>query len=193
MKLLVATSNRGKVRELAEALAGLDVEVVDLEGAGVGESPVPEEAGSTFEENALLKARYYHELTGLAAVADDSGLEVGVLGGRPGLHSARYGATDEERVARLLGELDGVPMSERGARFVCALALVGAGAERLFTGVCTGTIRHIPSGEGGFGYDPVFTPDGEPRSFAEMSRVEKTAVSHRGRAIRALAEYLASR
>ena len=98
--LLIATGNRGKVRELAAALAGLGVDVIDLEAAGVGDRPAPEETGETFEENALLKARYYHELTGLATVADDSGLEVSVLAGRPGLHSARYAATDAERVPK---------------------------------------------------------------------------------------------
>lgn len=190
MKLLVATTNKGKVKELAEALSGLGLDVVDVESAGYGESPIPEETGSTFEENALLKARYYHELTGLLSVADDSGLEVNVLGGRPGLYSARYGATDAERITRLLGELDGVPMSERTARFVCALALVGENLAETFTGVCEGTIRHTPSGSDGFGYDPIFMPDGDSRTFAEMSTSEKFGISHRGNAIRALVEFI---
>jgi XTP/dITP diphosphohydrolase len=190
MKLLVATSNRGKVAELAEALDGLGVEVVDLAAIGLGDHPAPEETGSTFEENALLKARYYYELTGVCAVADDSGLEVDVLGGRPGLYSARFGATDAERIERLLGEMNGVPMSERSARFVCALALVGENLAEVFTGICRGAIRHTPMGTNGFGFDPVFVPEDETRTFAEMAPAEKAAVSHRGRAIAALAEFL---
>jgi XTP/dITP diphosphohydrolase len=190
MRLLVATSNRGKVRELAEALGGLPLEVVDLDEAGAGATPPPDETGATFEENALLKARYYYEATGLLTVADDSGLEVDILGGRPGLHSARYADTDGERIARLLTELEGVPSSERTARFVCALALVGENLAEVFTGTCAGTIRHTPSGSNGFGFDPVFVPDGDTRSFAEMAPEAKRAVSHRGRAIHALVEFV---
>jgi XTP/dITP diphosphohydrolase len=189
MKLLAATTNAGKVRELADALAGLGFDVLDLEAAGAADAPAPDETGTTFEQNALLKARYYHELTGLLAVADDSGLEVAVLGGRPGVHSARYADTDEERVSRLLAELDGVPMSERTARFVCALALVGENLAEVFVGDCPGRIRHTPAGTNGFGFDPIFAPDGDPRSFAEMTPAEKAAVSHRGRAVAALAEF----
>jgi XTP/dITP diphosphohydrolase len=190
MRLLAATSNAGKAREIAAALAGLGFEVVDVNEAGVGDAPVPEETGTTFHENALLKARYYHELTGLLTVADDSGLEVAVLGGRPGLHSARYAATDAERIAKLLGELDGVPMQERTARFVCAIALVGENLAETFTGTCEGRIRHTAHGRNGFGFDPVFTPEGDTRTFAEMTRDEKEAVSHRGRALAALANFV---
>jgi XTP/dITP diphosphohydrolase len=193
MRLLVATSNSGKVREIAAALGGLGFEVVGVAEAGAGAVPAPEETGTTFQENALLKARYYHELTGLLTVADDSGLEVDVLGGRPGLHSARYAATDAERIAKLLAELDGVPMRERTARFVCAIALVGENLAETFSGTCVGRIRHTPVGANGFGFDPVFTPDGETRSFAEMSGDEKAAVSHRGRALAALAEFVRGR
>jgi XTP/dITP diphosphohydrolase len=175
---------------LAEALAGLGVDVVDLEAAGAAGYPEPEETGATFEENALLKARYYRELTGLPTVADDSGLEVHVLAGRPGLHSARYAASDDERIAKLLGELDGVPMSARTAQFVCVLALVDGDGEETFEGLCAGTIRHTPAGTGGFGFDPVFVPEGETRTFAELSPTEKAAISHRGRAFRALAAFL---
>jgi XTP/dITP diphosphohydrolase len=193
MRLLAATSNAGKAREIAAALAGLGLEVVDVNEAGVGDAPVPDETGTTFHENALLKARYYHELTGLLTVADDSGLEVDILGGRPGLHSARYAATDAERIAKLLGELDGVPMQERTARFVCAIALVGENLAETFTGTCEGRIRHTPHGTNGFGFDPVFTPEGDTRTFAEMTRDEKEAVSHRGRALAALAEFVRGR
>jgi XTP/dITP diphosphohydrolase len=193
MKLLVATSNTGKVREMAEVLGGLGLEVVDLDAAGVASLPAPDETGSTFQENALLKARYYYEAAGLLTVADDSGLEVAILGGRPGLYSSRYGDSDEDRIARLLGELDGVPSTERAARFVCALALVGENLAETFTGTCEGSIRHIPSGTNGFGFDPIFVPEGETRSFAEMTAAEKAAVSHRGRAIAGLVEFIRGR
>jgi non-canonical purine NTP pyrophosphatase (RdgB/HAM1 family) len=193
MRLLAATTNRGKVRELAEALARLGFEVLDLHGAGTGDVPAPDETGTTFEENALLKARYYHGRTGLAVVADDSGLEVDALGGRPGLASARYSDTDATRVAKLLGELEGVPPAGRAARFVCALALVGEGLCETFTGTCQGRIVLAPAGANGFGFDPVFAPDGEYRTFAEMAPEEKAAVSHRGRALSALAEFVRGR
>lgn len=188
MKLLIATSNGGKVQELSEALDGLGFELVSL-----GDLPVriesPDETGATFEENALLKARYYFERAGMLTVADDSGLEVDILAGRPGVQSARYAPTDKERTMRLLEELDGVPRTERTARFVCALALVGENLAEVFTGVCKGHIKHIPAGTGGFGFDPVFTPEGETRTFAEMTAGEKASMSHRGRAIDALVEF----
>lgn len=192
MKLLIATSNQGKVHELAEALNGFGFELLSLDDLG---SPieVPEETGDAFEENALLKARYYHERSGLLTVADDSGLEVNILGGRPGVHSARYAPTDRERIERLLAELDGVPMSERSARFVCALALVGENLAEVFTGTCRGHIRHLPSGKKGFGFDPVFVPEGDTRTFAEMDASAKSAISHRGRAIHLFAEFVRGR
>jgi len=193
MKMLVATTNQGKVRELAAALDGLGFEITDLEAAGLAARPAPDESGSTFEENALLKARAWYEASGMLTVADDSGLEVDVLGGRPGLLSARYGDTDVERIAKLLDEMDGVPSSERSARFVCALALVGENLAEVFTGVCDGRIRHTAHGTSGFGFDPVFTPEGDARTFAEMSAAEKSAVSHRGRAIGKLREFIVGR
>jgi XTP/dITP diphosphohydrolase len=189
MKLLIATSNAGKVTELAEALDGVGFELL-----GLGDLPSPpeppEETGATFEENALLKARFYHERSGLLTVADDSGVEVNILGGRPGVESARYAPTDPERIERLLGELDGVPKSERTARFVCALALVGENLAEVFTGVCGGHIRHLASGDSGFGFDPIFVPEGETRSFAEMGTAEKALISHRGRAIEKFVEFV---
>ena len=193
MELLIATANRGKIRELTEALGGLGLEPVGLGALGYGDRPTPEETGATFEENALLKARYYHEMSGMLTLADDSGLEVDALGGRPGVYSARYGSTDAERIERLLDELEGRPASERTARFVCVLALVGENLTQTFTGICDGRIRSAPSGRGGFGYDPVFVPERETRTFAEMSPAEKAAVSHRGRALRALADFLRTR
>lgn len=193
MKLLVATTNAGKVRELADALDGLGFEILDLAAANLSDRAAPSETGSTFAENALLKATSWHEASGLLTVADDSGLVVDILGGRPGLHSARYGASDSERIERLLSELDGVPSSERSARFVCTLALVGENLAEIFSGECEGRIRHTAHGGSGFGFDPVFTPDGEDRTFAEMSIHEKSAISHRGRALTKLREFVAGR
>lgn len=191
-RLLVASTNHGKLVELRQALAHLPYEVVTLAEAGHGGAEGPDETGRTFEENALLKARFFHARTGLATVADDSGLEVDILGGRPGVQSARYGTNDADRIRRLLGEMEGVPVSERGARFVCAIALVGDGVEEVFRGECEGRIRYVPAGANGFGYDPVFEPSGDSRTFAEMPADEKHAVSHRGRAMAALAAYLDS-
>lgn len=151
------------------------------------------ETGSTFEENALLKARHYHSLTGEPVIADDSGLEVDALGGRPGLYSARYGgpeATDAGRVTKLLDEMKGVEPEKRGARFVCAAAIVWDGGERVFVEEARGEIIESPRGQGGFGYDPVFHYPPLGRTFAELSSEEKSAVSHRGRAFHRLAGWL---
>jgi XTP/dITP diphosphohydrolase len=196
MQLLIATNNAGKVRELEDALRGLDVDLFALSDLGDVVPEAPEETGATFEENALLKAGYYFARTGIPSVADDSGLEVEALGGRPGVLSARYGgpaATDAERVERLLDELSGTPPAERAARFVCVLAVVAEGIAETFTGRCDGRIRDGAVGSNGFGYDPIFVPDGETRTFAEMSAEEKGALSHRGRAVRAFAEFLSGR
>ncbi len=193
MKLLVATTNRGKVRELANALDGVGFEILDLESPNLADRPAPVETGSTFAENALLKATAWFEASGMLTVADDSGLVVDILGGRPGLHSARYGDSDSERIRRLLAEMDGVPSTERTARFVCSLALVGENLAEIFSGECEGRIRHTSHGSAGFGFDPIFTPEGEARTFAEMSPAEKSAISHRGRAIRKLREFIVGR
>lgn len=193
MKLLVATTNTGKVREFADALAGLPFEIHDLASANLADRPAPSETGSTFAENALLKATSWFEASGMLTVADDSGLVVDILGGRPGLHSARYGDSDAHRIKKLLAEMDGVPSTERTARFVCSLALVGENLAEIFSGECEGRIRHTSHGSSGFGFDPVFTPEGQDRTFAEMSVAEKSAISHRGRAIRKLREFIAGR
>jgi len=193
MRLLVATNNEGKVRELVEALRACDIEIVRLRDLGDDAPEAPEETGSTFEENALLKAHYYFERTGIVSVADDSGLEVDALDGRPGVYSARYGtegATDSDRVALLLDALTGVDCGARAARFVCVLALVGPELQETFEGMCSGRINDRPRGENGFGYDPIFVPDGETRTFAEMDPAEKAPISHRGRAFEAFARYL---
>jgi XTP/dITP diphosphohydrolase len=196
MRLLIATNNAGKVRELGEALRGLEVDLVRLADLGDGAPESPEETGSTFEENALLKARYYFERTGLASVADDSGLEVDALGGRPGVLSARYAgpdATDADRVDVLLDELAGTADRDRSARFVCVIAFVGDGIERTFAGECAGHIAGVAAGSAGFGYDPIFVPTGETRTFAEMASDAKAAISHRGRAVRAFEHFIRAR
>ena len=189
MELLIATSNGGKVVELSKALDGLGFELLSLKDLPSRIDP-PDETGETFAENALLKARYYFERSGLLTVADDSGLEVKILGGRPGVESARYAHTDPERIERLLTELEGVPLSERSARFVCSLALVGENLAEVFTGECDGHIRHLPRGSGGFGFDPVFVPEGSEETFAEMTPAEKSALSHRGKAIAGFVEFV---
>lgn len=193
MRVLAATGNAGKVRELRAQLERLGLEVVDLSSTTASDVEPPEETGDTFGENALLKATFYRDLTGLTTIADDSGLEVAILGGRPGVRSARYAESDTARVAKLLGELEGVPASERSARFVCALAMIGDVRTDVVVGVCEGHIRLTPVGTGGFGFDPVFVPEGATRTFAELSSEEKSGISHRGRAIRALAEVIGRR
>jgi len=174
--LLLGSANQGKLRELRTILDGLPVELVGLAEAGLGEPPEVEETGDTFLENALLKARAYAAWSGLAAVADDSGLEVDALGGAPGVRSARYagqGAGDQANLDKLLAALAGVPPGRRTARFRCAAAWEGR-------------VLEAPRGSGGFGYDPVFLPDGWDRTSAEVDQATKDAASHRGKAFRAL-------
>ena len=193
-RLLLASANQGKLRELRTILEGLPVELVGLAEAGLGEPPEVDETGDTFLENALLKARAYAAWSGLAAVADDSGLEVDALGGAPGVRSARYagdGAGDQANLDKLLAELRGVPPERRTARFRCAAALVDPGlgpgsgpwhAEAAWEG----RVLEAPRGTGGFGYDPVFLPDGWELTSAEVDQATKDAASHRGKAFRAL-------
>ncbi len=195
MKVVLATKNAGKAREIGRMLEGTGVEIVSLEGfAGIA---LPPETGATMRENALLKARAVYRATGLPALADDSGLEVDFLGGAPGVYSARYSgenATDEENWRKLLAELEGVPSGKRTARFRCALALVGFdGSEHLFEGVFEGVIAEAPRGTNGFGYDPVFMASGTGKTAAELTPEEKNRVSHRARAIEALKIFLSAR
>ena len=194
MKLVLATRNEKKLVELRRILAPL----VDAEVVGLADVPayaeVPE-TGATFAENAVLKARAYARATALWTLADDSGLEVAALGGAPGLYSARYagpGATDEQRRQRLLAELAATGDAGRRARFVCALALAHparAGAE-VFEGVCEGHIAPAPRGTGGFGYDPVFVPDGYAQTFGELPEEIKQRISHRARALATARAYI---
>jgi XTP/dITP diphosphohydrolase len=193
--LLVATRNPGKLAELrrlleAERVAG--VRVLGL--ADVPEFPEEPETGATFAENALAKARDATKATGLAAVADDSGLAVDALNGMPGVLSARWSGRhgdDRANLELVLGQLADVPDDRRGAAFVCAAALVvPGGREVVVHGEWTGRLARAPRGTGGFGYDPVFVPDGETRTSAELAPQEKDALSHRGRAMRALLPHL---
>ena len=186
-RLVLATANPGKVRELAALVAEWGkVEVRSLvDQPGV---VLPEETGTTYRENAALKARAVAAATGCAALADDSGLEVDALGGAPGVRSARYGTTDAERIERLLAALAGRPPAERTARFRCVVVLAWPdGREVEAEGTCEGTITEVPAGAGGFGYDPVFYSTELGCTFAEAPAGAKTRVSHRARAMRALA------
>ena len=190
-KLLVASRNAKKLRELRRVLA--DSGVAGIEVIGLDEvEPYAEapETEPTFEGNALLKARDGAAATGLACVADDSGIEVDALNGMPGVLSARWSGRhgdDDANTALLLGQLADVPDERRGARFVSACALVvPGGGEVVVRGEWPGVINHAPRGDGGFGYDPVFVPDGESRTSAELTPDEKDAASHRGRALRKL-------
>ncbi len=190
MRILMATTNEGKIKELEQILGDEGLEVTGLGTMAAAEDI---ENGSTFVENALLKARYYHRVSGLPTIADDSGLEVEALGGAPGLYSARYGgpdATDGDRLIKLLEEMAAVPPEERGARFVCAAAIVWEGGERIFEDEARGFVTDGPRGEGGFGYDPIFYYPPLEKTFAELTPVEKAEMSHRARAFRRLAGWL---
>ena len=189
MRLVLASRNPHKLRELVELLRPHRLDPLP-EGV-----ELPPEEGETFADNALAKARAAAAATGLPAVADDSGIEAAALGGRPGVYSARYGgegASDEENLAKLLREVpdDG----DRRVAYVCALAYSEPGGERelVVEGRCEGALAHEPRGDGGFGYDPAFVPDdyGDGRTMAELPPAEKDAISHRGRAARALLERL---
>ncbi len=208
--LVLASANRGKQRELGELLAPLGI---TLRLAAEWGLPSAEETGSSFEENALLKARHAARVTGLPALADDSGLEVDALQGRPGVHSARYageGASDADNNARLLSELAGVvgagvgagvgaragAGAQRTARYRCVLALVRTpedSAPLLARGVWEGRIAEAPVGQGGFGYDPLFIPRGEQRTVAQLPPALKQRDSHRARAVADLVAQLRAR
>lgn len=190
MKLVAATGNAGKLREFKRILQPLGIEV--LSPADCGVSPEVEETGATFMENASLKAREMHRRTGLPAFADDSGLCVDALGGRPGVYSARYrgeGAPYGDKIAALLHELECVPREKRSAHFACAVCCVLDEKNILRAeGACEGEIGDAPRGDGGFGYDPIFYVNG--KSFAELEGEEKDRLSHRGKALRAFAALL---
>jgi XTP/dITP diphosphohydrolase len=191
-KILVATRNQGKVAEIRSLLQDMSIRFLSLNS--FPELPDVLEDGETFEENALKKARVMALATGIAALADDSGLCVDALNGRPGVLSARHagkGASDEKKCARILEEMKDVPDPLRTARFICVLALVAPnGEEELFRGLCEGRIIREMRGASGFGYDPIFYHPESELTFAEMDREAKNRVSHRGRALWELRNYL---
>lgn len=202
MKLLVATRSRHKLAEIREILGGVSgVEVVGPDEAGLPPDPAEEglEPWETFRENAASKARWFHTRSGLPTVADDSGLVVDALDGEPGVHSKRFApdedlegeARDRANNRHLLERLEGVPPERRTARYVCEAVLLDAdGRPRSFRGEAEGVILAEPTGEGGFGYDPLFFDPALGTTFACIGRDEKNARSHRGKAFRALAEHL---
>ncbi|HMR48970.1 MAG TPA: RdgB/HAM1 family non-canonical purine NTP pyrophosphatase [Arachnia sp.] len=193
-RIVLATGNAKKLVELRRVLAA---EGVDVEVLGLGDFPAypePAETERTFEGNALIKATEAARRTGLIAVADDSGIEVDELNRMPGVRSARWAGPqcdDAANNALLLAQLDGVPAERRTGRFVCALAVVAPDGEiRVWHGAMEGRVAEAPAGQGGFGYDPLFVPDGETRSSAELTAEEKDAISHRGKAVRAFVAFL---
>jgi XTP/dITP diphosphohydrolase len=192
LTLVIATRNRKKIEELLRIMADLPVSLRSLDD--FPRCPEVEEDAGTFEGNALKKARAVAAHAGLPAMSDDSGLVVDALGGSPGVYSARYagdGAGDQENLEKLLRELRGVPREKRTGRFVCSIALAYPdGSAETFAGTVEGMIGEVARGRQGFGYDPVFFPEGHGRTFAEMSPAEKDAMSHRGRALAKLRDYL---
>ena len=179
-KIVIATKNQGKLREMRQAFAHLPVEVVALDA--FAEIPEPVEDGATFEENARIKAHAYALATHCACIADDSGLEVAALDGAPGVHSARYANGNFPSAMRRLHEEIGTA-KDRSAYFICALVLAWPDGESLAVeGRCEGDIVYPPRGSGGHGYDPIFRPEGSDKTFAEMEDAEKDAISHRARA-----------
>ena len=195
MKLLVATNNKGKLGELNSLLADLPVDLLSL--SDIGCTIEIEETGATFAENAALKARGYARLAGIWTLADDSGLEVEALDNRPGVYSARYGGVGlgfDKKMLMLLDELEKTGSKNRTARFVCAMAIADATGKIVHSGegICNGKIAHQPRGNGGFGYDPLFIPDGFENTFGELSNDVKQEISHRFRAFCEIIPFLRS-
>ncbi|HEY6802638.1 MAG TPA: RdgB/HAM1 family non-canonical purine NTP pyrophosphatase [Pyrinomonadaceae bacterium] len=191
-RLVIATRNQGKVYEIRQLLGEIPCELISLEN--FANTTVPDETESTYEGNAILKARHYANETGEFVLADDSGLEVMALGGKPGVLSARYAgedATDEERRRKLLSELGNIPSELRGARFVCAAVI--AGPEQVLNvtkGICEGRIALKAQGTSGFGYDPIFVPHGFEETFGQLSEEIKNQISHRARALAQMRDFL---
>lgn len=191
-KLIFATGNQNKMREIKAILADMDVEVLSMKEAGIDIDIV--EDGKTFEENALIKARAVSKAGNALALADDSGLEVDALNGEPGIYSARYMGEETSydiKNMNIIERLEGVPDEKRTARFVCAMAAVFPdGTEQTFVKTMEGRIGYKIAGENGFGYDPIFFLPEYGKTSAEISPEEKNAISHRGKALRAMEEYL---
>src|SRR5689334_14094248 len=185
MDLLIGTSNTGKLGEFQELLVGVELRLLSLKDVGLGDMDVAEDA-TTLEENAALKVKAYSQASGLITVADDTGLYVDALGGRPGIYPARYGGpglTPKDRRQKLLGELEGVPAEKRTARFVCVIAVANPQTKEIDSvrGVCEGQIALTEDDSGGgFGYDPVFIPQGYTSTFSSIPLAEKNRISHRG-------------
>ncbi len=197
MKIVLATRNKNKVEEIREILKMyLGDEIfsqIELLSSADFQIPEIEEDGETYEENALKKAREVYKFTKLPSLADDSGIEVEILGGRPGVFSARYageGATDEENNKKLLKELENVPIEKRKAKFKCVIAYVDSVEERIFYGETSGKVIFEPLGDGGFGYDPLFLPDGFDLTYAQLPGEVKNRISHRSKALQKFAEFL---
>lgn len=191
-KIIFATGNKDKLKEIREILADMDVEVISMKEAGITAQIV--EDGTTFEENAVIKAKTICEMTGEITLADDSGLEIDYLNKEPGIYSARYMGEDTSyriKNANLIERLNGVPDEKRTARFVCAVAAAfPSGEVKTVRGVMEGRIGYEESGENGFGYDPIFYLPEYGCSSAELSMEEKNKISHRGKALRAIKEEL---
>ena len=189
-KIVLATKNPGKIREMQNAFDELPIELIPL--SDFGELPDAVEDGADFADNALIKARFYAGLTKCACLADDSGLEVLALGNAPGVRSARFAggahASDDANNEKLIAELNRVGKAESPAAYRCVLAYVDGAKEILTEGVCPGTVRTTPKGAGGFGYDPYFYVGG--KTLAELTLSEKDKISHRGKALRSMAERL---
>lgn len=194
-KFVVATKNKGKLKEIVEILNGMDLEVVSMEQAGVNEDI--EECGSTFEENALIKAREVHKQTGELVMADDSGLEVEILNGAPGIYSSRFaghGASDSDRNNKLLEMLKDVPFEKRKARFVCVIAVILPDSTHFVVrGTFEGYIGLEPVGENGFGYDPLFFLPEYNKTAAQLDASKKHEISHRGKALKLMLAELKGR
>lgn len=194
MDIVLATRNRKKAKELKRILSDAGISIDDVFTLqDFPDAPEVVEDGKTFEENAVKKARTIANHTGVITIADDSGLEVDALGGAPGVMSARYAGVDADDRAnneRLLKEMEDVPDTKRTARFVCCIAIASKNMVKTFHGYVRGRIGKKPVGGRGFGYDPLFYPEGHNRTFAEMTDDEKNAISHRAMAIKELVEYL---
>lgn len=192
-KVLIATKNEGKVADFRLLFAQHEIEVISLADLDEPVADVPE-TGTTFEENAIIKAEAIADLLQIPVLADDSGLEVTALAGDPGVYSARYAGeekNDDKNLHKVLENLEGVATEARTAQFVCALAVAQPNQETFVRrGVCEGTITEKPIGTNGFGYDPIFQPKGFTKTMAGLSATEKNAISHRGQALKQLADWL---
>ena len=194
MQIVLATHNRNKMKEMSAILGHLSVELLTLDAfPEIGDIP---ETGDTLKENAFIKAKTVHQLTGLSALADDTGLEVDALNGAPGIYSARYAGSDatfDDNCQKMLKEMSGIPEEKRTARFRTVIAFVSEGGKEWVEGVVEGQILEDKRGVGGFGYDPIFYYSPLNKSFAELDSEEKNSISHRGKALRNFSRILEKR